>query len=227
MSIDLALIVADGDVPAPADLDPRLLRAAADGLVICADGGLHKARQLGLRPGVVIGDGDSLDAATLAELRDDPSTEVVLHPAQKDESDTQLALLEAVRRGARHIVVLGALGGIRFDHSLANVLLLALPELAGRDVALVDAMTQVQLLDGAGRASLTLDGSPGDLVSLLPLSERVTGATTAGLRYALDGEDLAQGPARGLSNELITSQASIRLESGRLAVIHTRTGGST
>jgi thiamine pyrophosphokinase len=218
-----ALIVADGDVPPLDQLDPELLGGVAgDLLVIAADGGLRKAELLGLRPNLVIGDGDSLGAEALAALADS-GIELRLHPRDKDESDTELALREAVARGARRIVVLGALGGVRFDHGLANVLLLTLPELAGREVVLLDGQTSVHVLAGAG-ASLTLTGTASDIVSLLPLSERVTGVRTSGLRFALSGETLEQGPARGLSNELLRSHARIEIESGRLAVIHIASG---
>jgi thiamine pyrophosphokinase len=219
-----ALIVADGDVPPLDQLDAELLGGVAgDLLVIAADGGLRKAELLGLRPSLVIGDGDSLGPDALAELAAS-GIELRLHPRDKDESDTELALRVAVERGAQRIVVLGALGGVRFDHGLANVLLLALPELAGREVVLVDGRTTVRLLAGAG-AALELAGTAGDLVSLLSLSKRVTGVRTSGLRFALSGESLEQGPSRGLSNELTRHHARIEIGSGRLAVIHTAQGG--
>jgi thiamine pyrophosphokinase len=50
----------------------------------------------------------------------------------------------------------------------------------------------------------------------------VSGVTTIGLRYALTNETLQQGPARGLSNELLSASATIHIDEGRLAVIHTR-----
>jgi thiamine pyrophosphokinase len=190
---ELALVVADGDVPPLEQLESVLRDRPAGGtLVIAADGGLRKAELLGLRPALVIGDGDSLAPETLAEL-EEKGIELRLHPVDKDESDTELALREAVSRGARRIVVLGALGGLRLDHELANMLLLGLPALAGREVTLVDGRTTVRLLAGDG-ARLELRGTAGDIVSLLPLSEQVTGVRTAGLRFALAGETLAQGP---------------------------------
>jgi thiamine pyrophosphokinase len=212
------LIVADGDV-SPTDAAARGLLPAypTDLLVIAADGGLRKAELLGLRPSLVIGDGDSLAPDAPAELAA-RGIELRLHPRDKDESDTELALREAIARGAERIVVLGALGGLRFDHSLANVLLLGLPELAGRQVTLVDGATSVRLLAGPG--ALELEGAAGDVVSLLPLSEVVEGARSDGLRFALGGETLAQGPSRGLSNEMTAARARVAIASGRLAVIH-------
>lgn len=215
-----ALIVADGDVPSRAVID-RLIDPAAqrDLIVVAADGGALKAVALGLRPQVVVGDADSLSAADTARLRSD-GVEVLVFSPTKDESDTELAVREALRRGAQRLVIVGAFGGRRFEHALANVLLLTLPELRGRDACLADGASVVRVLFGGERLEIT--GEPGDFLSLLPLTEEAAGVTTDGLAYPLGGATLSQGPARGLSNELSGDRASVSLDAGRLAVIHTR-----
>ena len=219
-----AIIVADGEVPdTGATLDGLFgPDANASVVVIAADGGARKAAELGLTPDLVIGDGDSLTPDDVERLRAS-GAEVHLLPPEKDESDTELAVREAVARDARSIVVLGAFGGSRIDHALANVSLLALPELAGRDVSLYDGRTRVRLIgksDGPG--ALRIAGEPGDLVSLFPVDSRVEGVTTDGLRYPLRGEALVVGPSRGLSNELLDTSARVTTARGRLLVIHTR-----
>jgi thiamine pyrophosphokinase len=215
-----ALIVADGDVPSRATID-RLFAPAAqrDLLVIAADGGALKAVALGLRLQVVVGDADSLSSADADRLRAD-GVEVLVFPPDKDESDTELAVREALHRGAERLVIVGAFGGRRFEHALANVLLLTLPELRGRDVCLADGASVLRVLFGGERLEIT--GQPGDYVSLLPLTEEAAGVTTEGLAYPLLGATLSQGPARGLSNELSGVRASVSLDAGRLAVIHTQ-----
>lgn len=218
-----AVIVADGDVHGRHVLDAGLLDQDADGrlLVIAADGGALKAELAGLRPDLVIGDADSLAAETVDRLRGE-GIEVNVHPQDKAESDTELCLREALRRGATKVVILGALGGLRFEHSLANLLLLTLPELADREVVLADATTSVRVMGSRTPDRLELRGLPGDLVSLLPLSEVVEGVRTTGLAYPLADEPLRQGPARGLSNVMGAEGATISIDGGHLAVIHTR-----
>lgn len=213
----VALIVADGDVPARPAVE-RLLGAAPE-LVLAADGGALKAEAIGYPASVVVGDADSLAPEQVARLRAS-GTEVVVHPAAKDESDTELALNEALSRGATRVVIVGAFGGKRLEHTLANILLLASERLAGRDILLADGASTLQVMHDAERLELT--GEPGDYVSLLPLTEQVSGVSTSGLRYALAKETLHQGPARGLSNELTDASATIHVDQGRLAVIHTR-----
>jgi thiamine pyrophosphokinase len=218
-----ALIVADGDVDGRDLLDTGLLDQDADGppLVIAADGGALKAQLVGLTPDLVIGDADSLAQQTIDRLRSE-GIEVRVHPQDKAESDTELCLREAVRRGATKVVILGALGGLRFEHSVANLLLLTLPELADREVVLADPTTSVRVMGSRTPDRLELRGLPGDLISLLPLTEVVDGVRTTGLAYALAGEPLVQGPARGLSNVMQADEAAISIEGGRLAVIHSR-----
>jgi thiamine pyrophosphokinase len=214
-----ALVIADGDVPPTQEVASSLGSAAAPVLVVAADGGLAKAEQLGLLPHVVVGDGDSLAPGVIDGLTA-RGVEVQLHPTDKEASDTELAVLEAIRRGARQVTVLGALGGLRFDHALANVLLLALPALSGCDVQLRDGRSIIRLV--ADGATLHLHTGDGRLVSLLPLSRQVEDVTTAGLRFPLRGERLEQGPSRGLSNEITADEATVSVGDGRLAVIQTR-----
>ena len=213
----VALIVADGDVPTRADVE-RLLGCSPQ-LVIAADGGATKAEALGYPARVVVGDADSLAPAQIEKLRA-TGAEVVIHPAAKDESDTELALNEALARGATRIVIVGAFGGKRLEHTLANILLLASERLKGRDICLADGTSTLRVMHD--NESLEIAGEPHDFVSLLPLTKHVSGVTTGGLRYALTRETLEQGPARGLSNELDGASATVHIHQGRLAVVHTR-----
>lgn len=198
----------------------------ADGctLVVAADGGALKAARAGLHPDLVVGDGDSLGAAGLGQVAD---AGIPYEPADeaKDESDLELAVAAAVFRSASRLTILGALGGPRFDHALANAWLLAHPLLAGRTAALLDAGTRVRLLDATvAPAALELAGQAGDLVSLFPFGADAVGVATDGLRYALRDEPLRFGPARGLSNVRTAAEARVSLRAGRLLVIETHVG---
>jgi thiamine pyrophosphokinase len=199
-------------------------RLAAADRVIAADGGAATARRLGRPAEEVIGDLDSLDPA---EARAAIAAGAVLHrrPRDKDETDFELALQLAVRRGATTIEVIGALGGARLDHALANVLALAQPSLEGLAISLGDGRHEVRLLRGP--ATLELTGRSHDLVTLLPLSERAEGITTRGLRYPLHDEALELGRTRGVSNELLDRAAAISLRRGVLLVVtHRSVAGS-
>jgi thiamine pyrophosphokinase len=220
-----AVILADGEVGSRAAIDrawPGWL--GEDVLVIAADGGARHAEVLGLRIDRWVGDGDSLGEAGISAL-EAAGIPVDRSPFDKDESDTELAVLAALGRGPAAIVILGALGGPRLDHALANLALLAMPELRGIDVRLLAADARVRLLTapagGGSPATLTISGRAGDLVSLFPIGGDATGVTTTGLAYPLAGEPLLVGRSRGLSNRRTIDTATVTLETGRLLVVET------
>jgi thiamine pyrophosphokinase len=184
--------------------------------IIGADGGAARALDWGLVPQVVIGDMDSLPAALRGELEARGSA-FIEHPRAKDETDLELALNYAVQQGAEEILVLGALGG-RLDHTLANLLLLALPSLEGVLVRVVNGAGEVLLVGSKRR--ITLQGSPGDLVSLLPIGGDACGVTTTGLAWALQSDRLRFGFSRGVSNEMTAREARVEVEQGLLLVVH-------
>ena len=173
-------------------------------------------------PDLMVGDADSLSPTELERLRV-AGVRIQLAPSAKDESDTELCLHAAIGEGAVHIRLIGALGGPRPEHSVANLLLLCLPALDGLDVAIVTATSTIRRIGTAERpGTLDLEGAPADHVSLFAIDSVVEGVDTHGLRFPLNHEPLKPGPARGLSNELIGESASVSCARGRLLVIHTQ-----
>lgn len=210
-----ALIFANGD-PLDGPMVRRWLARAVDPYLLAADGGANIAALYGVRPQRVVGDMDSVTPALLADL-EARGVDIVRHPAAKDETDLELALLDAAARGCDPIIVIGAVGG-RLDHTLANVYLLALPELEDRTVRLVAGREEVMLLRPGVH---TVAGMAGDTVSLLPIGGPAAGVRTSGLAYPLHAESLHFGPARGVSNVMLGATAEVTLESGWLLLIHT------
>ncbi len=216
-----AVIVADGEV----DLDGlrAVLVPGTDEtlLAIGADGGARHLEAAGRLPDLVCGDADSLSDDDLRRLRD-AGTAVELHPADKDESDSELSIRAALERGATRIVICGALGGSRVEHSIANQLLLGAPWLDGVDAVILHAGSSIRRIGTAdGPGTLVVRGAATDYVSLLPLDDPVAGITTDGLRYPLRDEPLPLGSTRGLSNELTAGQATVTTTRGRLLIVHT------
>ena len=188
--------------------------AGAD-MIIAADSGAATALRYGCTPAIVVGDFDSLDKQLVEQLRAGGSRTVSV-AVEKDETDTELAVQLAIEQGATEITLLGALGGARFDHTMANVLLLA-----GFDsvpIKIVDGPSVCWLVKGPGNTAI--DGQVGDLLSLLPLTGDAGGIRTSGLYYPLQGETLYFGKPRGVSNVLTQEHAEVSLERGLLLVIH-------
>lgn len=220
-----AIVLADGDVADRSALDAAW-PGWSDGvaIVVAADGGARHAARLGLPIHHWVGDGDSIDAADLAELRA-RGIPVDLVGTDKDESDTELAISAAVAAGADEVIVLGAFGGRRLDHAIANLTLLAHPALGPRPAVLLDGSARVRLVrapgsDG-GPVAAQLPGRVGDLVSLIPFGGDADGIRTEGLHYPLRDETLVLGSARGLSNVRRAADASFVLGRGAILVIET------
>ncbi len=209
------VIFANGIIEEPAAEAARWVQPGD--CVVAADGGTQHVLDAGLMPTHVIGDLDSLAAKQRARL-EAAGTMLHAHPPAKDETDLELALTwAAAQPDVTEIIVLGALGG-RPDQALANLLLLALPALAGREVILADGDWTVRCLRG-GETS-TFHGRPGDTLSLLPLGSDAIGVTTEGLAYPLRDETLHFGLTRGVSNVFDGETATVSLQTGLLWCLH-------
>ena len=198
---------------AATDLELAALHAAD--LLIAADSGARSLLRLGLSPQLVVGDLDSIDAATLERLRGQGVT-VEVHPVRKDRTDTHLALLAALERGADDIALLGALGGTRPDHGMANILLLRNYAFAAVRLRLIEGRAETHVV----REALELRGAPGDYVTLLALTEEVRGVTTEGLEWEVRDFTLHQGESLGVSNQLVSTYARVTIGKGVLLVAH-------
>jgi len=211
MGDGLILILADGSW----DDDGRLGRLVErSDWTIAADGAFEKAIDRGISVDEVVGDLDSLTSAGRERLAALPIP-VHVYPRAKDKADLELAIDLALRRGPARIAVYGGLGG-RLDHTLANVFLL----LKG-----IPAGVPIELSSGAETARLVVDrielkgAQIGEVLSLIPITEQAV-VRTVGLRYPLDGEALARGSSRGISNEIASLPASVHVEEGIILLIH-------
>ncbi len=185
-------------------------------LILAADSGAAVALHYDLTPAIVVGDLDSLGALPLHQLQA-RSSQFIQAPVEKDETDTELAIDTAIEHGATSITLLGALGGSRFDHTMANIMLLAAYEKV--PVRIVDGPMVCWLLHEPGSSSI--EGNVGDLLSLIPLTGEANGVRTNGLYYPLHGETLHFGRPRGMSNVLTAEKAEVSLEQGMLLIMHT------
>jgi thiamine pyrophosphokinase len=184
-----------------------------DATVIAADGGVDRAIALGLHVDVAIGDFDSVTPEGLAAAAA-AGARLERHPTAKDATDLELALDAASALDPSRIVVVGS-GGGRLDHLLGSVSLLGLEHYAGAEIDAYLGNAVVHVV----RNSRTLSGTPGELVSLLPLHGGAERVTTEGLEYPLDHETLPAGTSRGVSNVFAAREARITVERGCLLAV--------
>lgn len=187
-----------------------------DPLIIAADGGVQHCSALQLAPDLVIGDLDSLDEKTRADL-EQKGVQIISFPRDKDQTDLELALQFAIRRYPDRILLFGLLGG-RLDQTIANLLLLARPEWGSTQLITMEGPDTAYLVRGS--ETLQLTGETGEIISLISLTPQVGGVTTEGLRWPLKEAKLRFGSTLGVSNEFESTLATITFTEGVLLVVH-------
>ena len=186
------------------EFDPK------DYFVICADGGYETALKLGLVPDLVVGDFDSAQKRPPASLR------TLVLPVEKDVTDIMFAALKGLAKGLRDFVLLGCLGGPRFDHSLASIETLLYLRDHGAWGFLADERTKVFLLR---EEKLRITKLKGATVSVFPYGCPTCTVTYTGLQYPLTRGSLTVGGLlMGVSNSIVSDDAEIKVHSGTALV---------
>ncbi len=217
-----ALLFINGDLPNH-DAARQLLRD--DDFIIAVDGGLRHALDLGLIPSVIIGDLDSIDLTAFTNLSGLNDAEIIRYPIDKDETDLELALEYAINAGYEEIRLVGALGG-RLDQTLGNLSLLTDKSHARVDLRIDDGVEEAFFIrtqvETCTEPSRSIHARIGEIISLIPWGNPVTGIRTEGLRWQLSNETLYPQKTRGISNEAIGARVKIHIESGLLLIVHKR-----
>ena len=179
--------------------------------VICADAGYETALKNGIRPDMIVGDFDSAKKLPPQELN------CLTLPVKKDVTDTMYAAMRGIQMGFRDFVLLGCLGGKRFDHSLANLEVMYYITMQSCTATVADETTRAIMLRGRG---MRITKSIGDTVSVFPYGEASCTLSFRGLEYPLSGRTLTCGRTpMGVSNKVIADPAEIRVHSGTALVV--------
>ena len=184
--------------------------------VIAADAGLEVLRPLHISPNAVVGDLDTVDKKVLEEYQNQPDIEFEIHKPEKDETDTELALLTAARQGCEAVDILGALGG-RMDHAIGNIQLMYQFFCQGMEVNIYDARNRLYLL--GGHKVFHREEVYGKYISFLPMTETVEGLTLRGFKYPLQRRTIGLGTSLCISNELKREEGILELEKGVLLCV--------
>ncbi|MCY3960756.1 MAG: thiamine diphosphokinase [bacterium] len=201
------VVVAGGDHPTPEEI----ARLPANPVVVAADSGLDHAREAGLTVAIAVGDMDSVSAEALAAA-EQAGTRIEHHPADKDQTDIELAL-ELAARLADRVIVIGAAGG-RLDHLMGNLAVLASPQWSGVDIEAWLGNAQAVVVHG----HRTLDVEPGATVSLFALGSPAR-VTTTGLNWPLHDEILDPLTSRGVSNLVTEPLPQLSVSEGVVVAI--------
>ncbi len=184
-----------------------------DDLVIAADAGYRNAVTLGVKVDLLLGDFDSLNECEIPK-----ETERMTVPAEKDFTDTQLAVETALRKGATDLVLIGGLDG-RLDHTLSNLAILE--DLAAKGVfaSITNGQNRVRYLNST---STLLPRSGYRYLSLLCLSEKTKGVSIEGCKYPLKNATLTRSFQYAVSNEITGNCALVSVRKGGVYIIESK-----
>jgi thiamine pyrophosphokinase len=192
---------------------PRLHEQIAGTHVVAADSGLLHAAPLKVAPELWVGDFDSTEPDLLDTY---DGIERIIYPADKDSTDGELAVGEALKRGATSLVLAGAFGGPRADHAFLHLALAI--QLAERGVAvLLTSGTREGSVLSHGRRSY--DYPRGTIFSVLGFSE-LRGLTVEGAEWPLDDVTVPFGSSLTISN-VVKDGLVVRLREGRALLVAT------
>jgi thiamine pyrophosphokinase len=186
-------------------------------VVIAADSGVDVALRAGFTPTSVVGDLDSISADGMRWVREHGIT-VERHPADKDATDTALALAQAMQLGAQHLVVFGGTGIDRLDHLLGTIVSLGDPSLASLSSITAHLGASTLHVVHPDR-HVTLDLAAGAVFSLLPVHGDCGGVDVSGARWPLERAVLPAASTRGVSNESLGSPIEVSVTHGVLTVV--------
>lgn len=178
-------------------------------LILAADGGYRHCCTAGLRPHLLLGDFDSLDAPPPQDI---PRQ---VFPPEKDDTDTMLAVKLGLARGFRRFHLYGGTGG-RLDHTLANLQTLAYLARAGARGELHDESFVFTAIQGPD--SLQLPPRADGLFSVFCLGADATGVSIQGGKYEAQDVTLTAAFPLGVSNQFQGKPVEVSITSGFLLV---------
>ena len=176
-------------------------------IIIAAHGGYLPLMARGVKPTLLVGDFDSLEYKP-------NDIELLAYKTEKDETDTELAYIEAVRRGADEFHIIGGVGG-RSDHTFANYCLLNRIKNDGYDAFLYGS-DDISFI--AKSEIITLSGECGKRFSLFAFGGDAK-VNIRGAKYTAENIALHPYDTVGVSNELKDTDAEVSVTSGVLLVI--------
>ncbi len=211
-------LIANGEPDLPLDWGQHQYESDR---IICADGGSKYLDQLGFRKNAksitIVGDLDSSADNLIVELESQGAT-IKRFPREKDASDLELAISEALAvTPLEEIICIAMLGG-RPDHALANVTLLSRFAERNVKIKLIGANWQAQFV--TRDQPLRFEGKTNDVLSIVPLSAVIENVSARGLKWPLKNARLEWGNSLTISNEFESDVVEVEVEKGTLLVFH-------
>lgn len=205
------VIVGGGEIK-KIDYARSLLRE--DDFLIAADRGYEHCVKMGVQPQLLLGDFDSYRGDLPKEIP------VYTYPVEKDDTDTMLAIKEALKQGYTDLLLLGMSGG-RLDHTLANIQSVVYAVCHGAKACIMDEDLYLTAL--CGKQQVTVPYREGFVVSVFSHSDVCRGVTLKDLYYSLENGKIDNRFPLGCSNHFLPGKdGEISISEGIAVVLSTR-----
>ncbi len=190
---------------------PRLIAQCQNATVIAADSGVRHASALGLNVALWLGDFDSTTPALLRKFKHLPRE---TFPREKDKTDGEIAINEAISQGATELILVGAFGGPRTDHALLHLAQAISLSKPGLKITLTSGDEEAHPLSSDVQYFTFPIGSVFSVVGFNALS----GVTISGARWPLTNCDVPFGSSMTLSNE-VADDLTLSVNSGNAILL--------
>lgn len=205
----VAVICAGGPENEVVDMQQFLIE---DSVFIGADrGALHLLRQ-GIIPMEAVGDFDSVTNEEYEEIRTQVK-KMDAFQAEKNETDTELAIERALSYHPTKVILTGVTGG-RLDHMLSALQLLYRVQTAYQEITFKICNNQNELMILLPGEYRILPYKQLQYVSFFSFHEPVSALTLRGFKYDTTKERLESGMTMFTSNELLEQEGSISFPDG-------------
>ena len=193
--------------------------------IIAADGGYNHLKKINIKPNILIGDFDSIN------LNLDPGLDLyknininaldtnikkIKFPTEKDYTDLYLAIKYAIKLGYKIFYIYGALGGQRFDHSLANIQLLSY---LSKKKLRAYIYSKKNIITAITNTKIYFNKKQKGMISIFSHTNKSFGVNILGLKYQVKNKILLNTFPLGISNEFINKNSIISVSSGTLIII--------
>lgn len=181
-------------------------------LIVSADSGYRNATLMGVHTNILIGDFDSLG------MIPDDVDEVMQLPAEKDLTDTQVAIDVAIERGADEVIIFGGTSG-RLDHTLSTLATLEKYWANRIPMTIVNGQNRIRYIKNSGSIIIR---SQYKYFSIIAADEKVKGVSIDGAKYPLVNKTLTRAHQYAVSNEIVKNAALINVKKGGIYIIESR-----
>ena len=180
--------------------------------IICADSGFDISHEAGFFPDLLIGDFDSIKTVP-------QNISTITLPVEKDVTDSVAAYNEGVKLGFSSFVLFGGTGG-RFEHTLANISLMANASKSGHYFEIIDDQHVYRSITNS---SIRIAKKDNQQVSVFAYGNKAVGVTEVGFHYSLTDDTLDPfNGALGTSNDIVDDYGEISVKDGTIIIIETQ-----